>query len=827
MEDQLQLAKPDSGSLNIKELFFRYIRFLPLFILSVGISLLVAYTYLRYSTPVYRSSGMLTIQEAQSSMQGDAKFQELFSSDNSQNIQSEIEYLRSRPLMERVVKELNLNWDYYGVGSIKEQNIYKAAPIALHVEKLADSSAAFALLLEFQDDKSFRINEGVQLYTLGQPFETRHGVFKLLRARAGLISKEYKVTWSPTASVASRYAGGLLIAPKAQGTGILTLTLEATNPLQAADIINHLMVEYQKATIEDKNITTNQTLVFIDERLAKISHELDSVTKLLLAYQQDNNLIDFESQSSSYLGSVTETDRLIDAQSMQLELAQLVDAYLRNRENNFSTTPSTLGLADPTLTTLVAAYNVQQLERKALIDGAVPRTNIKVQQLEGQIEKLRQSILENLRNIIATQRVAIGDLQRKSASLQAQIRSLPAKQQNLIDIRRQQESKLAVYNFLQEKREETAISSAATISNTKILEQAAPNSNPVKPNPKTIRILAIVIGFVIPALFIFVLELLNDKVNARTDIERLTNATIVGEVGHYTKEGMAVTPKNRGYVAEQFRIIRTNLQYVLFGNPNPVVLVTSSFSGEGKSFISANFSSVWAVTEKRTIVLEFDIRKPKILEQLGINREDETVPVRPGERPPDKPGITNYILSEANLDDLILPVADNRFLFVLPSGTIPPNPAELLLSTKVDELFAELKKRFNVIIIDTAPVGMVSDALALSKQADATLYIVRQGHTFKKQIGLIEEFWQQDKMQAHKDEQEKKRNTKLPKISVILNDVKLGVGYGYGYGYGYANSYFEEEAPPPTLLSTWFGWLDVKKWRRKKKRKSRSSSRQR
>jgi tyrosine-protein kinase Etk/Wzc len=260
-------------------------------------------------------------------------------------------------------------------------------------------------------------------------------------------------------------------------------------------------------------------------------------------------------------------------------------------------------------------------------------------------------------------------LQRKNQGLQSQIRSLPVKQQNLVEIKRQQESKLAVYNYLQEKREETAISLAATISGTKVLEEAAPNLIPVKPNRNNVKMLAIVIGLVVPSLFIFVLELLNDKVNGRSDVEKLTGAVIVGEVGHsYKKEALIVTQNNRSVLAEQFRIIRSNLQYILNNIEKPVILITSSFSGEGKSFISTNVGSVMALTGKRTIILEFDIRKPKILSELGI---------------PKKPGFINYLLGKAALQDLPIPVEGHPNLFVLACGPVPPNPAELLLDAKV------------------------------------------------------------------------------------------------------------------------------------------------
>jgi capsular exopolysaccharide synthesis family protein len=305
------------------------------------------------------------------------------------------------------------------------------------------------------------------------------------------------------------------------------------------------------------------------------------------------------------------------------------------------------------------------------------------------------------------------------------------------------------------------------------------------------------IGLVLPALFIFVLELLNDKVSTRYDIERLTAASILGEVGHaYGKNALVVTHTNRSVVAEQFRIIRSNLQYVLNHINKPVILVTSSFSGEGKSFISTNVGSVMALAGKKTIILEFDIRKPKILSHLNI---------------PKRAGLTNYLLGKMAIEDLPVPLEGIPNLYILPCGPVPPNPAEMLLDPRLNDLFDWLRKNFDVVIMDTAPVGMVSDAMTLSKFADATLYIVRQGHTFKKQIGMIDEFYTQGK---------------LPRISIILNDIKVRTGYGYygygryGYGYGYGSGYFDDETPPPTSLSRWFGWLDTKKWNRKKRKRN-------
>jgi capsular exopolysaccharide synthesis family protein len=608
------------------------------------------------------------------------------------------------------------------------------------------------------------------------------------------LSNEYKVVWEPTEKVVNNVLSNLVVSPGGSA-GVIQLSYIATNPKLAADLIDRLMKEYQVATREDKNETNRRMLDFIDDRMKNVEKDLDSITRNLLEYQRRNNLISAETQSEGYFTQIQETDKEINESRVQDNVAQMIDGYLRDEKNAYNLVPSTLGLEDGTLNGMISAYNVAQLERKMLIDANVPVTNLKVKQKEDEIERLRINVLESIRNLRKLIAVTISRLQVVSGNVLAQIRELPVKEQNLLEIKTKQLTKQTVYNLLLEKREQTAISLAGTISNMKVIENANVNTIPVKPKPSTVYLVSLIVGLALPALFVFVLELLNDKINSRYDIEKVTNIPIVGEIGHsYMKEGLVVKPNHRGIVAEQFRIIRSNLQYVITNVEKPIIMVTSSFSGEGKSFISTNLGAVMSLTNKKTIILEFDIRKPKILSSLGI---------------PKRPGITNFLLGTVGAPDLPIQVTGYENLYVLACGPIPPNPAELLLESRLEDLFDYLRSNFDVIIIDTAPVGMVSDAMALGKFAHATLYIVRQGHTYKRQLNLIEEFYTQ---------------SKLPKVSIILNDVKLQTGYGYygygryGYGYGYTSKsgYFTEDAPPPGFLSKWFGWLDMKKWDKKK-----------
>jgi capsular exopolysaccharide synthesis family protein len=697
--------------------------------------------------------------------------------------------------MKRVVYDLNLNFTYYVIGKIKESNIYSSSPFKVEIFEIADSASRFELPIVINDSRSFRLGQNEKLYQFGQKFETEYGIFRLDYNPIASLSKEYKVVWEPTEIVVNSVASHLTVAPGASA-GVIQVSFEATNPKLAADFIDLLMKEYQVATREDKNETNRRMLDFIDDRMKKVEKELDSITGVLLRFQNANNIINSESQSQNYMGRIEKSDDDINQLRIQLSMMEMIDQYLRDQKNAYNLVPSTLGVEDGTFSVLISAYNVAQMERKLLLDAKVPLENPRVKQKEDEIERLRQNIFESIRNLQASVDASITHIQQLSNGILRELRAMPVKEQELLEIKTQHETKQAVYTLLLEKREQTAISLAGTISNMKVIEEAAVNSIPVKPTPKNVYLICLIAGLALPALFVFGLELLNDKITSRQDIEKLTEVSIVGEIGHsYLDDKMVVKANNRGIVAEQFRIIRSNLQYVLTNTKKPVILVTSSFSGEGKSFISTNLGAVMALANKKTIILEFDIRKPKVLSHLGI---------------PKHPGITNYLLGAISFEQLPISVPNYENLFVLACGPVPPNPSELLLDPKIGELFTYLKENFDVIIVDTAPVGMVSDAMTLSKFADTTLYITRQGHTYKKQITLLDEFHTQ---------------RKLPKMSIILNDVKLQTGYGYygygrygyGYGYGAKSGYFTEDERPNGRLRRWFGWMDMKRWDKKTK----------
>jgi capsular exopolysaccharide synthesis family protein len=776
---------------NVKEFFFRYIKFLPLYIVFVALSLIGAYIYIRYATEVYRSEGQLAIKDEKNSVSGgDDRIDVLMQSDGRKNIQMEVEVLQSVPLMSRVVEGLNLNFNYTAKGRFKGTNVYKVAPFKIEALKIADSTGSFVVNLNFPTQTEFTVNGSTRQFSFGEIFSTADGQFRLVKTEAGDVHQDYIITWNPTTQQAKMILSSLAIAPK-QNTGILNIVIESTSPILAADVINELMEVYKEVTIEDKNASTKKSLDFIDANLREREQELDSIKQIYVAYQRVNNIIDPETQSTNYFARVEDALRLEQDQRLRLNNATRIQDYLRDKGNDLTTVPSSLGIEDPTLNGLVSSYNKTQMERKELLENVMPG-HVMVKHKTEEAEALREKILENVRNIRSSYSSTIGMLRSTGSQATSQLKTLPNKKQDLINIQQQLESKAQIYNTLLVKREESAIALASTISNTKVLQEAEPNPQPVKPRSRNIQMLAIVVGIIIPTLIIVILEVLNDKVTSKNDIERLTDATVLGEVGHSQgQQTLVVTTSNRKVIAEQFRILRSNLQYVINSVEKPVIMVTSSFSGEGKSFISTNMGAVMALANKKTVILEFDIRKPKVMSGLGL---------------PKNAGLTNFILGTVTADKLPLPVPSCENLFVLPCGPIPPNPSELLLDPKLTELFSYLRQNFDVVIIDTAPVGMVSDALTLSKYADCTLYIVRQRHTFKKQISLVNEYYLQGK---------------LPKLSIVMNDVKIGSGYGnygYGYGYGYGSGYFEDEDPKVNNFNKWFGWLGAKNGTEKKRK---------
>lgn len=792
-EDFAEYKNNRAGGTTPRELIFKYIHYLPWILISIAIMLLLAYVKLRYSTPIYSVSGKLLVKSPTPSTGGD-KFDDIFMmQQGNRNLHDEMEIIRSRYMAQRVVNSLKLQTMFYNKGNIRSTAVHpNEVPFDFEIISLNDTAHGFTIPILILNDREFQIGENKKTLYFNQVINTPEGIFRLKRnhnSYKAFASNEFLITWQPDEVRAGSISGGLRVAQAVDYSSVLVLSYETENPRIGRDVVNQYMKEYQASSLEDKRQILVNTLSFIDEQLVSVKQDLGSVERNLQNYREKNKAFNPEMQTQLFFGDLSELNRQLTDQGVKLKIIDYLISYISDEKIPYRVVPTSLGIDEPALLQTIAEYNKLQLERETYLK-TTPATNPLITNLETAISKLRDDMMSNLRNIRQGYIVAMNELTSKNEEAGQAIKSMPGKEKQLLEITRQQKILEELYSYLLQKKLETSISSASTISNIRVVEPALYSNTPIAPNRRGLYTLAIFIGIAVPVGIVFLREYLNDKVKTRADVERFTDAPILGEIGHSdVPNTLVVTQNNRKFIAEQFRMIRTNFQYVLPNKSNPVILVTSTFSSEGKSFISTNLGAVLAVSGRKTVILEFDIRKPKILKGLGLE---------------GRKGITNYIVGSVAVEDIIhkVPGADN--LYVVPCGPVPPNPAEMLLSEKITHLFEQLRSQFDIVIIDSAPVGLVSDAITLGKHADATIYIIRYNYTLKKQIQMIEDVYTQKK---------------LPKLSLVINDVQVRRGYnsyygyggyyGYGYGYGYGNGsgYFDEGAKP---RKKW--WTSLKFW---------------
>ncbi len=781
-----------SWILGPKDFLFKYLHYLPWILVCGSFFLVLAYLKVRFSTPIFRVQSSILVKNEQGEgggARGNQQFEDIFSSEGSVNLNNEIEVLKSRPIMERVVRDLKLQTYYYNTGRIRSSLVYPNQPFALETLQLADSTANFECKITLLDTSKFLLNQNKLPIAVGQPFEIRGNRF-CIRNNPNIDfstfgSKEFKVGWRPASNAAVELIEAFKVGPVADQSTILTLSFTGENTTLGRDVLNTLMAVYDSVIIEDKNRLSNNTLHFIDKMMYELSDTLRNVEGTMKTYIIKNQAFNIDDQSKAYLNNIGEDSKERDQLNLKLSVLNWMLNYIGNKNNIYELVPTNLGIEEPALSQLISEYNRVQLEREANLKTTKP-DNPLILAMNSALEKLRTSMYQALSNVKQQYMISGQSLDKREQDLQGHISALPGKSMQLLTIQRQQKILEELYSFLLQKRMETSISSASTISNSRLLEPAISSGSLVSPDVKKIYTLYLMLGVLIPVGIVALIELMRDKISNRMDVEKHTSAPILGEIGHSNAEHtLIVTTNSRKLIAEQFRIVRTNLQYMISKKEKQVVMITSSFSGEGKSFVSTNMGAVMALTGKRTVIMEFDIRKPKIISGLDLKR---------------KMGITNFIIGKSTFEDLLIKVEGIEDLYVIPCGPIPPNPSELLLDPRLDELMEKVKAQFDVVIMDTAPVGLVSDAVNLGRFADCTIYIIREGHTFRKQVSMIDQFYVQKK---------------LPRLCLLLNDIKPqrsyyggyygGYGYSGSYGYGSESSYFEEDTS--AKKGGFFRWL--------------------
>ena len=767
-----------SSAVSIKDILFKYISYLPLFVLSLVLCTSVGYIYIRYATKLYRVNGSMLIgglDAVPKSQMGELLTTALYGT-RTVNMQNEIEAIRSRELLYNLVYKNHLNYYYYNLGKIKNMDITGFSPVIFNPSHVQDSGATHSVDIIHVSPATLTIKIGANA-----PKELRwndtvivdgmKGYFSLLYPIQTASDEPYRFVWTPLMQAASDIQSKLGIAGANDKTSIMSLSMVSDNPVRSAMILNLLMDEVRVRDLDLKRLTSVKTVAFINERLDTISKELRNLDDQILNTRTSSRFVDLEQELGYYNGRLNIAETEIEQYDKKLKAIQDLATYLNNQKTLYETVPIDYLLEDGIIDPTIKRYNdlVIAYKRESHTNAS---GNISLQNIQKQIQDIRLIIFESLlvfKKTLNTQKQAAS--QKFDTFLQP-LSSIPKRQRDELNLRRQKQIKDQLYLYLLQKKEETSITSLSAQSNYQILEKASPNSNPIEPKSKNILTFCLLIGAIVPVGVIFILELLNDKITIRNDIAQKTAIPIVGEIVHHDSSNLLVVNGVRSVVAEQFRILRANLQFLLTMEGCKTIMVTSSVGGEGKSFTSRNLAAVLSLMDKKVALLQFDLRK----------RQEEIFEITSNY---SGKGIVNFLIGQhAAIEEVVHTVDGYPNLHIIGTGPIPPNPSELLLSSKMEELFKQLQEHYDYIVMDTAPASLVSDAFVLSKYADATLYLFRQRFTYKRQLDFINEIYLEGK---------------LKNLAIVVNDVRISGRYGYygysqsyayRYGYAYAYPYF-------------------------------------
>jgi len=750
----------ENNKVNFKLLFSKILNNWFWFLISLVICLTISYLYLRYTPETYNTSARILIKNDETKSSEDDMLNKALGGQfgSSSSVQGEAEILKTKHLMETVVRDLKSYITYYYKGKVRAVDLYKDTPVKLVLLESIDSIKPKSLEAKIKGDevtltsgsfnKKVKFNQMFSIPGLGR-VHLEKGEEKANAEGVYLIKvKTVKQTVGALAS-------NLKVTIPIKDVNIVALDYSSRVPENAVDIINKLIESYVQGNIIDKNKIADSTIAFIEDRLTFVGKELGNIEGNVQTFKQKNKIMDITAQSGQLITSTTDFATQLAKVETQLSVLNSIEQYLNNAGTNKGIVPSGALLDDPGFAELVTRYNVALLEKEK---SSLRQTedNPYMQNLSAQIASAKSDMLSGLGSLKRSLVIAKSKILSQTNAITGQVKRVPEVERIYLDLARQQQIKQDLYVFLMTKREETAISKTSNISNCKVIEPPL-STDAVSPIPTNVIGYGFVLGLFIPFGIIFLSDRLNNRVGSKEEVKSLTQVSIIGEIGKSMEEDNAVVTLqgSRTPVSEQFRALRTNLSFFLKDGPKTIML-TSSMSGEGKTFVSINLATVLAISGKKVVVIELDLRKPALSRKLNLKNDT---------------GFTNFVISkEVTLTDIIKPSGAHENLFVISSGHIPPNPSEIILSERTDELMTELAKMYDYIIIDAAPVGMVTDAQLLSKYANLTLYVVRQGYTYKDQLAIPQELYV---------------NKKMKDIALLLNDVKDYTNYGYGYGYGF------------------------------------------
>ncbi|MFV8392995.1 GumC family protein [Flavobacterium sp. LB2P6] len=762
---------------QFKEILNKYSIHWHWFAFSVSLCLLFAFLYLRYTIPQYQASTTILVKDEQKGgmLSELSAFADMgIGGGMKSNLDNEIEILKSRKLVGSTVKKLNLNTSLSIEGNVVDKEIYQNVPIEVYfVDKSNEfyenkidlqftevTATTFKLKNESKDDIPKILLSNKTAYRYGEEISTQYGRLiitksKLYNNKAKDNHKSIDIIISPLENVVASFQGRLKVEPISKTSSVVAVSI--TDPVveKSEAFLDNLIQIYNEDAAADKNFISENTSKFIAERLTLITQELDGVEQDVASFKKSNKLTDIESEAKLFIEGSNEYDKKGVEIEIQLNVVSSMLNFIK-KSTTSDLLPSNIIAGEGDASGLISSYNQLVLDRNRILKSATVE-NPSVVKMDQQIASLKSTVTTSLLRLQSSLNIQKRDLSSNEDILNAKIGKIPVQERQFRVIARQQKVKEELYLYLLQKREETAISLAATEPNARVIDVARANKIPVSPKKNIIYLAGLLFGLLVPFGIIYTDDLLDTKIKSRLDLDGKTSIPFIGDVPTSDNPSEIMKSESRTSSAEALRIIRTNLEFMISKVPHgqaKTIFLTSTFPKEGKTFVSANLAATFALSGKKVLLIGMDIRNPRLDEYLTL---------------PDR-GVTNYLSSrDLVLDDLIVKYDGFDDFHVLPAGIIPPNPAELLMNKKVDTLFEIVKNQYDYIIVDTAPVSLVTDTLLIAKHADCFIYVARANFLEKRMLDIANTL--------HKEQ-------KLPNMCLLLNDTDSTKGYGYGYGYG-------------------------------------------
>lgn len=777
----------EKDNFSFIEIIAPYLRSWKAYVISITICLIGAIIYFRHATPIYLVSTSIMLKEEKKgggSIGALGEFEDLGLGIGVSNVDNELEILNSRFLINKVIERLEVNISYWQIDGFKKKAFYKNTPFVFKTigESILNYNSPISLKVIVLNENEFSLqinNETTSnIYSWGNTINYEGLKFILipnLDSVKGFVSSEFVINVEPIDIAVDRLLGRLSYNASAKKNDVIKISLRDASQQRAKDILNTLVDLYNSNAIEDKKEVNLKTVDFIKTRLNLIKDELANIEENAESFKQEHRLLDIQSQSSLFSESINRSKEELFQSEKQIRLAKFMSEHLIDKNEEFALIPINIGIQNSGLIDLSKSYNDIVIERNRIVQS----TNILnpvIKNLDTQLRDLRENIQLSLNNYIETLKITKQELELQEKNINASIAAIPEKERQYRSIARQQELKESLYLFLLQKYEETSLSLAATSSNSKVIDVAYGSRIPVAPVGKVILLIGLILGLMFPTIIVYIKELLNTKVHNKKELESLVGAIpVLGDIPKSeTKDLRIKTTSDRSSMAEAFRILTTNMNFMIGRGKDEckTICITSTIAGEGKTYISANLSTVLSFSKKKVLLIGTDVRSPKMADYFVESQQHM--------------GLTNYLSDlSMKISDIILKQSDNPFLDVIFSGIVPPNPVELLSSERFKNLLEEVKGEYDYIIMDSAPVSLVTDTLLISKYADMFIYVTRAEYLDKRMLEIPRNLYKQER---------------LPNMAMVLNDIDVKKGYGTGYGYGYG-SYGE------------YGEKRKKKWR--------------